>query len=143
MHTLLQELRSARRMPVCDAAYPLTSASKYVIMGMCQAFADAELAQLSGFIQVAGPHRTERSKRRRGGIARALCRQEGIMEEPKAWRASWCRRVYLRLMWPFWRFWSRVRFVFTGWCGFGCGPEEPFGFVPEAGCPIHDYDAFV
>ena len=23
-------------------------------------------------------------------------------------------------------------------CGCGCGLVEPFGFVPEAGCPVHD-----
>lgn len=23
-------------------------------------------------------------------------------------------------------------------CDFGCGFTEPYGFVPEAGCPIHD-----
>lgn len=23
-------------------------------------------------------------------------------------------------------------------CGFECGHTEPYGFVPEAGCPIHD-----
>lgn len=23
-------------------------------------------------------------------------------------------------------------------CGYNCGIQEPYGFVPEAGCPIHD-----
>ncbi len=23
-------------------------------------------------------------------------------------------------------------------CGYGCGHEEPYGWVPEACCPIHD-----
>lgn len=23
-------------------------------------------------------------------------------------------------------------------CGYGCDFQEPYGFVPEAGCPVHD-----
>lgn len=23
-------------------------------------------------------------------------------------------------------------------CGYSCGYQEPYGFVPEAGCPVHD-----
>lgn len=23
-------------------------------------------------------------------------------------------------------------------CGYACGVVEPYGFVPEAGCPVHD-----
>jgi hypothetical protein len=23
-------------------------------------------------------------------------------------------------------------------CGYACGFQEPYGFVPEAGCPVHD-----
>jgi len=23
-------------------------------------------------------------------------------------------------------------------CGYACGYQEPYGFVPEAGCPVHD-----
>lgn len=23
-------------------------------------------------------------------------------------------------------------------CAHGCGRQEPYGFVPEAGCPVHD-----
>jgi len=28
-------------------------------------------------------------------------------------------------------------------CDYGCGFEEPFGYVPEAGCPVHDYREWV
>jgi len=35
---------------------------------------------------------------------------------------------------------SCLRFLFTGNCGNHCGYAHPFGFVPEAGCPIHDRD---
>ena len=31
-----------------------------------------------------------------------------------------------------------LRFLFTGDCGNACGYEEPYGWVPEACCPIHD-----
>lgn len=38
----------------------------------------------------------------------------------------------------------RLKFLFTGDCSHGCGFEEKFGcFVPEAGCPIHDYSPFI
>jgi len=42
--------------------------------------------------------------------------------------------------------WLRVttpilRYLVTGYCGYiGCGYVEPYGFVPEAGCPVHDAD---
>ena len=32
---------------------------------------------------------------------------------------------------------SRISFFLTGDCLYGCS-VEPYGFVPEAGCPIHD-----
>jgi len=36
---------------------------------------------------------------------------------------------------------SLVRYLVTGYCGYGgCGHMEPYGFVPEAGCPVHDAD---
>jgi hypothetical protein len=54
------------------------------------------------------------------------------------WTAPWYKNLYLRIAWPWWRFKSRLRFRFTGNCGFICGYTEPYGFVPEAGCPIHD-----
>ena len=25
-------------------------------------------------------------------------------------------------------------------CGYNCGWTEPYGFVPEAGCPVHDIE---
>lgn len=55
------------------------------------------------------------------------------MREMPLWR-----RVYLRVMWPFWKLEGYIRYALTGKCGFACGYEEPYGFVPEAGCPIHD-----
>ncbi len=34
-----------------------------------------------------------------------------------------------------------LRYLVTGNCGhIGCGYMEPYGFVPEAGCPVHDAD---
>jgi hypothetical protein len=31
-------------------------------------------------------------------------------------------------------------FWYRGWrkCTYACGWQEPYGFVPEAGCPVHD-----
>ena len=37
-----------------------------------------------------------------------------------------------------WRLWVRIRHALTGDCGCACGWVYPYGFVPEAGCPIHD-----
>lgn len=28
--------------------------------------------------------------------------------------------------------------VFDTPCGYACGYVEPYGFVPECGCPVHD-----
>ena len=37
-----------------------------------------------------------------------------------------------------WRYWI-VRSLFTPCdCGYGCDWVSPYGFVPEADCPIHD-----
>ena len=34
-----------------------------------------------------------------------------------------------------------LRYLLTGYCGsIGCCYVEPYGFVPEAGCPVHDAD---
>jgi hypothetical protein len=33
---------------------------------------------------------------------------------------------------------AKIRYRLTGWCGHGCGFVAPYGFVPEADCPIHD-----
>jgi len=54
------------------------------------------------------------------------------------WKAPLRHRIYLRLMWPIWRLKARIRFALTGDCGFMCEHVEPYGFVPECGCPIHD-----
>jgi len=37
-----------------------------------------------------------------------------------------------------WRMSIRIRYALTGNCGCFCGYFSPYGFVPEAGCPIHD-----
>jgi hypothetical protein len=29
-------------------------------------------------------------------------------------------------------------YLCNGWCGHGCGYQEPYDFVVECGCPIHD-----
>ncbi len=52
-------------------------------------------------------------------------------------RPMW-KRIYLRIMWPIWKARSLVMFSLTGNCGNACGYVEPYGFVPEAECPIHD-----
>ena len=63
------------------------------------------------------------------------------------WRAPWPRRAYLwfRYTWPICTIcdlFIRVRYMWTGDCGYvGCGYVEPYGFVPEAGCPVHDNDS--
>jgi len=44
------------------------------------------------------------------------------------------RRLYYRL----WRLFIIARFAATGDCGLSCGVTEPYGFVPECDCPIHD-----
>lgn len=31
-----------------------------------------------------------------------------------------------------------IAFLCADHCGYACGYFEPFGFVPECGCPIHD-----
>lgn len=36
------------------------------------------------------------------------------------------------------KFFSRLRFAFTGDCGHVCETVQPYGFVPEADCPVHD-----
>ena len=33
---------------------------------------------------------------------------------------------------------TKLRYRFTGECGWACGYMQPFGFVPEDGCPVHD-----
>jgi hypothetical protein len=45
-----------------------------------------------------------------------------------------------RTVWFVWRLWVRLRYALTGDCGCACGITEPYGFVPEAGCPVHDSD---
>jgi hypothetical protein len=54
------------------------------------------------------------------------------------WRAPWHRRLWIRLTCHPRRFWSRLRFVLTGDCGNACDWVEPYGWAPEAGCPVHD-----
>ena len=51
-------------------------------------------------------------------------------------RTVWLWRF--RIVWVLWRLWVRARYAATGDCGCVCGYTEPFGFVPEAECPIHD-----
>lgn len=43
-----------------------------------------------------------------------------------------------RITWALWRLWVRIRYKLTGDCGCVCGYTQPYGFVPEAECPIHD-----
>ena len=32
------------------------------------------------------------------------------------------------------------QFCDCGKCGYGCAWVEPYGWVPEAGCPVHDHE---
>jgi len=54
------------------------------------------------------------------------------------WEVSLTRCLILALSWPLWRLEARIRYALTGSCGMECGWTTPYGFVPEAGCPIHD-----
>jgi len=63
------------------------------------------------------------------------------------WQVKGLHRLYLSFLswWPVWyvrRLCVMIRYRLTGDCGMGgCGYMEPYGFVPEAGCPIHDSSA--
>ncbi len=50
------------------------------------------------------------------------------------------RLRYSRLWW--WRNNTRYRlkFVLTGDCGHACDWAQPYGWVPENGCPVHDVE---
>lgn len=47
-------------------------------------------------------------------------------------------QVKARLLWPYWalRDWHQRYFEHS--CGRLCEWVYPYGFVPEAGCPVHD-----
>lgn len=34
----------------------------------------------------------------------------------------------------------RLKFVLTGDCGHACDWAQPYGWVPEDGCPVHDVE---
>ena len=55
------------------------------------------------------------------------------MEAPWRLGGAWFRFSHHRL-----RFWWRLRYVLTGDCGHNCEIVQPYGFVPEAECPVHD-----
>ena len=62
-------------------------------------------------------------------------RWEGIVVEQRTiWR--------FRVVWFCWKLWVRLRYALTGNCGCACGHVEPYGFVPEAECPIHDREGW-
>ena len=57
--------------------------------------------------------------------------------EALMWRfRRWCWSK--RLTWIIWRAGVYLRYLATGNCGCACGYAHPYGFVPEAECPIHD-----
>ncbi len=56
------------------------------------------------------------------------------------WKVGPIRNLVLIVSWPFWRLTARARHFPTGNRGMACGYTVPYGFVPEAGCPIHDRD---
>lgn len=43
-----------------------------------------------------------------------------------------------RVLWPYWAVRDWHYMFFEPKCGFECGWVYPYGFVPEAGCPVHD-----
>jgi hypothetical protein len=53
-------------------------------------------------------------------------------------RFLFCAPIINRVTWFLWKLRSRIQYTLTGKCGNMCETVEPFGFVPEAECPIHD-----
>lgn len=56
-------------------------------------------------------------------------------------KGSWKRgmaRVLSYFRFLVWRMRVKIWFAKTGNCGLACDWVEPYGFVPEADCPIHD-----
>lgn len=53
-------------------------------------------------------------------------------------RFLWCAPVISRVTWFLWKVRTVVQYWLTGDCGNNCGWEEPYGWVAEAGCPVHD-----
>jgi len=49
-----------------------------------------------------------------------------------------CAPIIGRVTWWVWKLRTRIQFTLTGKCGNMCKTVEPYGFVPEAACPIHD-----
>jgi len=49
-----------------------------------------------------------------------------------------CAPIVSHITWSLWKLRSRIQYTLTGKCGNMCETVEPFGFVPEAECPIHD-----
>jgi len=66
---------------------------------------------------------------------RAVAKERREFEEILG--VSWRSRLFYRWL----GLTSILRYLMTGHCGYsGCGYVEPYGFVPEAGCPVHDMD---
>ena len=55
-----------------------------------------------------------------------------------SYKRPWWWPWNFRIVWALWRLQVRFRHWRTGDCGLACGYVEPYGFVPEAECPIHD-----
>ena len=55
-----------------------------------------------------------------------------------SYKRPWWYPWNFRIVWEAWRLLVRFRYWRTGDCGLSCGYTEPYGFVPEDGCPIHD-----
>jgi len=60
-----------------------------------------------------------------------------------AWAAPLWRRLYLKVHFPIWRLATRIRYIVTGQCGNACGYAQPYGWVPEAGCAVHDNEKLI
>lgn len=50
----------------------------------------------------------------------------------------WTRSPFRCAVRALWRARSVAQWVITGDCGNACGLVEPYGWVAQAGCPVHD-----
>ena len=72
---------------------------------------------------------------------RRASQRDANQGETMSWKAPWWQQVRITVSWPFRRLAARWRYWRTGDCGMACGYVTPYGWVPEAGCPIHDREA--
>ena len=53
-------------------------------------------------------------------------------------RFIWRAPVVCRITFFLWKVKSVIQYWATGDCGNACEVVEPYGFIPEADCPVHD-----